>query len=219
MAKTFLELVQRLAQEAGIGSGPTTVIAQTGEYLRCVNWVKTAYEEIQGVHPDWLFLRKDLTFSTTSLSIVITDLGAYKKDSFRCYLTATGVSDEQMLDYIPWDEFKEVYDIGSSRTQTGRPSIITARPNDNSLYIWPISDADYTVVGEYYSSPHAMTLDTSDPIFPQHHMAIVWKALTYYGAYSSEPDKFAHGNDQYGKLLAKMELSQLPDIIWGDQYV
>lgn len=212
----YLALCKRLRQEAGIaGSGPSTVTGQTGEYLRVTEWVAAAYEDIQSVHQDWDFLRTDITFSTSDPSISVSNFGSWKENSFRCYLTATGVSDEQFLAYIPWEQFRDLYLFGSNRSTTGRPTCITVKP-DLSLYIYPTADAAYTVTGEYYKAPYTFSADADVPVFHLHHMAIVWRALMYYGQYSSEPDKYQAGIGEYERLLSKMEGAYLQSITYGN---
>ena len=49
---TFLELCKRLRAEAGLsGSGPSTVINQTGHYGNVVRWVQQAYSLILKLYP------------------------------------------------------------------------------------------------------------------------------------------------------------------------
>ena len=208
----YLELVKSLSVEAGIGPGPSTVIGQIGEYLRVKGWIDKAYEEIQGVHENWNFLRKDATISATPTITNPTDFGSWKRKSFRCYDTTTGTDDEQFIEDVEWEIFRDSYLYGPARSQTGRPTTITVRP-DNVLVTWPVSDGSYTVTGEYYASPDVMVSDVDIPIFPMHHLAIVWKGLMLYARYSSEPDKYAA--DQYKPLLRKLELSQLPKMSFG----
>ena len=215
---TRIELVQRLSVEAGIGAGPASCLYQTGEYLRVVNWIDMALEEIQNAHPNWDFLLTDFSGTATPPITSPSDLGTWKTDGFRYYLTADGIAAEQFLPYIPWEAFRDTYLMGASRAQTGVPAVVTVKP-DSTLLVAPIPDAAYTIVGEYYSLPKTMTLDTSVPPFPQFHMAIVWKALAYYGSLYSEPDKEVFGRSQFKPLMKKLELSQLPKMSWGPSLV
>ena len=53
----FLELCQRVRQDAGVsGEGPTAVTGQSGILSRIVSWVKQANNEIQLKNKDWRFL-------------------------------------------------------------------------------------------------------------------------------------------------------------------
>ena len=230
---TFLELVQRLCVEADLGAGPTTTIGQVSDYAKAVNWIQAAYLEIQGLHERWNFLLKSFAFSSaditattptgmpaeisfqdTVITTLPTDIGAFKEDSFRCFLTATGSSDEQDLIWMDWDDFNYSWYKASSRNLTGRPTYITEKPS-LELRLYPYPDAAYTVIGEYYREPEAFSGDTDTPIFKQHHMAIVWKALMFYGANMSEPDKYAFGESQYNKLVRKLEITQRPKMKFG----
>jgi len=230
---TFLELVQRYCVESGLGSGPSTVIGQTDDYLKAVNDINTAYKEIQGQHEDWLFLLKSFAFSSsdivattptgmpaeisfqdTTVSTMPTDISAFREGKFSCFLTATGSSDEQQLIFLPWDRFRLTFYQGANRNNTGRPAYVSIKPS-LELRFHPYFDADYTVVGEYYQEPQKMVYDTDVPVFKQHHEAIMWKALMLYGAAMSEPDKYAFGRAQYVPMLRKLEITQLPRMTFG----
>ena len=87
------------------------------------------------------------------------------------------------------------------------------------MELWPIPDAVYTVNGEYYMDMQTMTLDADIPILPDYHMAIVWKALMYYGAFEGAPEVYAHGQEQYEKLLSKLEINQLEKMTYGPPLV
>ena len=132
---TILELCKDLRREgSGVGSGPTTVVSQTGEYGRIVEWIIAANKAIQRIHTNWEFLRSTFSFATvastanyTKATAGVTELASWKTDTFRCYLTATGISDQQDLTYFPWEEFRDRYTLGTLSTQTGRPMFFTVK--------------------------------------------------------------------------------------------
>ena len=222
-----LQLTQRLSREANVNqTGPTSTLNQVGEYLRLVNWIDAAYEEIQVAHATWNFLRYEFSFALTigvanytataagltSFSEWVADDEGESED-FRIYTTA---SDEQYMTYVPWDMFRVNYMVGTQRTQTGKPSIYTIKP-DGSLLFFPIPDFAYTVLGEYYKAPQVMSADADVPIFDEKfHLTIMWKALMFYGAYASEADKYTFGNQQFKKLMRAMENRYLPQTSWGN---
>ena len=230
---TRLELCRRLAKEADIsgaanGTLPASTTSQTGEMLSVVTWTDDAYEDIQNQNAGkWDFLLNDFTFATISgtSTYTITDAGLAEhndwknetcEDVFTCYLTATGVSDEQWMEFVPWDDFKKVYRFGASRTQTGRPSIYTIK-SDKSVMFWPIPNASYTITGQYWKRPHRMTTDadatTGTPIFPrQFHQAIMWRALMLYGGFETASAVYAHAKQEYGRLMIGLRNDQLPAI-------
>lgn len=208
-----LALCKRLRSEAGIaGSGPSTTISQTGELGRIVDWIDEAYEDIQDKHNDWYFLRNDFSFNcvvgTSSYpTSTVTNLSNWKPDSFRCYLTST--DNETWLNYWSWDNFRDSRLMGPNRTATGMPIDFTIKP-DKTVVLWPIPDDTYTIDGEFYRSPLAMTLDADTPVFDRYNMAIVYNALMRYAAYSAEPSLFANAQKEYGRLIAKLEREHMP---------
>lgn len=217
----FLSLCQRLRQEAGIsGTGPASVLSQTGEMQRVVDWISTAYEDIQNLHETWKFLRTAFSFSTiigtqdyTPTAVALTDFAAWVKEDIRIY---SSVEDESPLTYYPWRIFREAYFFGTHRTTTGRPTVCTVRPN-SALALWQLPDAVYTVNGEYYKTADILTVNASIPLLPtRFHMMIVWKGLMHYGAFAAADEKYAHGEKEYKKLLAMLELDQLEDVTYGE---
>lgn len=224
---TRLDLAVMLREESGVsGSGPTSTVSQSGEYKMLVGWMDRAYNRIQLKHRDWKFLRNDfsraLTSGTSEYTASATGSLRHRTwitDDVRCYLTATGVSDEQDIFFMPWADFKRTYLFGSARTQTGRPSYFTVKPDD-SLVFWPVPDDSYTVVGEYYVRPvdwsEESDPDNETPVFPeQFHELVVWGALKFYGANYVEHDKYVHGQNEYRNLIELMEQEQRPQMGWG----
>jgi hypothetical protein len=226
---SFLTLAQDLRREgSGVGTGPSSVENQVGEYGRIVEWINAAYRAIQRVHATWDFLRFEFTFPTvastgnyTKATIAATtagvsELGMWKDDTFRCYLTATGITDQQPLTYVPWDQFRECYTLGSLSTQEGRPMIFTVKA-DKSVTFWPIPSAIYTITGEYYKRPQSMAADADEPLIPaQYDEAIVWRALMIWGTDEAAPEKYAKGKEEYTRVMAAMELNLLPEMQYGE---
>jgi hypothetical protein len=222
-----LQLCQRLRQEARIaGTGPTSVLAQTGEYKKIVDWIDSAYEDIQNLHTGWKFLQYPFSFTVTigkrdytPTEALLTQLQTWKYHAYgdiRCYLIA---SDEQRLEFVPWDDFRGTYLIGASRTATGRPGFFSVEP-DNTINFDVLPDAAYTIVGEYFKKPQTMDADTSEPLFRSNfHMAIVWRALMFYGADYAAEEKYTHGYNEYRKVIKKLEQDQLNRLVWGGPLV
>lgn len=226
---TFLELCRDLRREAGVSGTdlmPASVLNQTGEMRKIVEWVLKAYTAIQNLHQTWDFLREDFSFSTisgtanyTKGAVNLDELGRWKGDTLRCYLTATGVSDQQELEYVPWEEFRASYSLAVLSTQSQRPVVVTVRPNQ-SLTFWPIPDADYTITGEYFKRAQTMTENADEPLIPEEYQeAIVWRALMYYGAERAAPEKYSHGETEYKRVLHALELDNLPELTMADPLV
>lgn len=206
-----------MRREAGIaGSGPTTAVDQSGELGRVVNWIKRAYEDIQEIDPEIYFLRKDFSGLTVvannTYDFSIPDLNLWKKDSVRCWQSTNAT--ERYLIYRDWTEFRDLRVYGSVRDQTGLPLEFSIKP-DNTLIVWPIPDQQYTIVGEYFRTPHEMLVDVDVPIFNRHQMIIVFDGLMRYAAFNSEPALYAYAQKEYSKLRGRLGVDQAPEIVLG----
>lgn len=221
---TFLELCQDLMREAGISGSLASVEGQTGEAQRVVNWIAKAYRLIQNAHVDWNFLRANIGFDTaptngtySAASAEVAGFGEWCwSSSWRSYRTTTGVIDEQPLRFMDYDAFRDTYDFGANRLVSGRPQIVAELP-DQSLQLWPIPDASYTIVGQQYRAPLALTANTDVPIFAaRFHDVIVQRALMLYGIYEGDATVHAAAQAECMRILGQMESFYLPDITIGE---
>lgn len=215
-----LQLVQRLNQEAGAtGATISTTLSQSGLVQRLIDWIDSAYQDIQNLRENWDFLREDFSFTTNTTSreytkdaISLTDLNAWKTDDVRVYKVAT---DETQLIYEPWDNFKRTFIFGAHRTTTARPFYFSI---DAAGSFWTdyIPNDTYTINGEYFKVAQAMsstgaTANTDTPLIPtRYQMAIVWRALMFYGAYEGADEVYTHGEKEYRAILSALEFNQLP---------
>lgn len=220
----FLQLCQRLRQEAGIpGTGPAAVSNQTGELKRVVDWVSYAYQDIQNLHNNWEFLRFDFSFPTIASTqeyapsaVSLDELSAWKRDSVRCYRTSTGVTDETFMTFMDWPSFRDSRLFGANRSVTGKPIEFSIRPSNKAMALFGIPDAVYTMVGEYWKRAQSMSENTDEPLIPsQFHMIIVWRALMEYATYENAPEAYAKGESNYRRMLVKLEGDQLPPMTLG----
>ena len=186
----FLALCQRVASESGTINGtlPTAVTSQTGRLLKVVNWTAEAWNQIQGEHTTWKWMRAEFSgavltntvrytpasFNLTRHRAWITD-EAHDAGAITVYATATGVSDETVLVRADWEDFRAMYLRGS---QTAARPIEYAVSPAGELCFGPKPDAAYTAQGEYYKSAQTLSANSDTPECPEeHHMTIVWRAL------------------------------------------
>jgi len=225
----YLQMFQRLHSESRRqGTTPTAVTSQTGMNQRLLNWIDTSYEDIQLLHETWLFRRASFSGSTvdatqnyTAADLGVTDLSMwwfYSGQGLSGIRLYSSAADETDLQYVPWDDFLREYKFGARRSTTGRPSVFTVK-TDQSIDLWPIPNAIFTLNGEYVQQPDVMEANADIPVFNDFHMAIVWRALMYYGASSGAGDVYIHGQNQYDDLLYKLEKRYLPIITWGNPLV
>lgn len=225
----FLQLSQELRIACRVsGSGPSAVTGQNSEYTRLIKFVNRAWMAIQRKHTDWNFLRASC--STTTLegtstytaagNFGLTDFGHWaldyaNGDTFRCYLTATGLSDEQRLGVMQYDDWRNEYLYGSSRTSYQRPTVVAAAP-DRSLAVGPIPAAGYTIAGDYYKAPSELSSGTDTPSLPAHyHWAIIYRAMMFYGVSENAPEVYDEGRAEFAAMIREIEATELRPITLG----
>lgn len=220
---TYLQLVNLLKDESGSGAADlTTAIGLTGEGRRLANWINQAWMDIQGQHQDWGWKRTSTSFTTvngqatyTPAQAGTTNFGMWDRDSFRNYLTATGTPAEVFMNYMPYEQWRNIYQFSSGRTTYSQPYDITITPA-KALGLGPVPLVGYTVTGDYFTCPTEMTLDADIPSLPVHyHMAIVYRALMFYAANEAASEVYNHGKVEFNRLMTRIENDYLPNIEVG----
>lgn len=230
---TFLQLANKLAQEAGVtgaAAAITAVANQTGQALQLVNWIKSAHTEIQSRHQNWRWMRSKFSVNTvvgddsyasgdctdTRLALPLTrfkrwlpfdDSGA---GNVKRYLTSGGVSGEMWMTYLPWSYFQAIYKIG---TQNNGPIVHFTIDPQNNLVIGPKPDAVYTVSGEYQMSALVLSADGDTPEFPfDFHDLVVYRAMEKYGLSNAAGEVLQRGQLEGTRLMRQLEADQLPEL-------
>ena len=225
----FLALCQRVRQEGGIsGSGPTTVVSQTGNLKRLVDWTNTAWMDIQTSHQNWDWMRSSASFTTVAaqstyplgtgsgtVGVSVATFGMWDRDTFRNYVTSVGTDSEVFMDFIHYDTWRDSYMYGALRSTTTRPLQMSISPA-KAIVLGPPPIVGYTITGDYFTAPLDMTLDADTPALPaQYHMAIVYRAMMSYGAYESAPEVYQRGEIEFGKLMRRMTADRIPETTWA----
>jgi hypothetical protein len=218
MSMTYLQLASRLRQECGIsGTGPTTVVSQTGELRRIVDWIATADEDIQRMYNEWKFMVGSFTLNTvasngsyTSSDCVVpfTNLRDWRRTTFKCYLSSAGSGAEIPIEYIDYQDWYDIYNTGA---QTDGPPVHFTIGNDMSIKFGPKPDGVYVVSGEYQKSVTTMTANVDVPVYPaEYHMAAVYSGMMKYGRYSGANEVYQDGKNELAKIMKQMRRTQLP---------
>lgn len=233
---TFLQLVQKAISESGtipnagpVGSAsarPTSLAAATGMELKWIAWVQDAWRDLQLSQQRWKWMRRSGTASITSgggatytpaqLSLTrvaewipLTDDGA---QAFSLYLTATGVSDELEIKFIPWERFFATY-VRGTQPDAGRPYYFTIDA-DESLVFYPAPSATYTVRTLYHRTPQVMTADADEPEMPARYHDLIWLgALKKGDLYDEATTRYPALGQINNGLMAQLVRDQLPR--WG----
>lgn len=226
----YLQLVQRLSSEVGAsGTGPSSVLGQTGMNLRLVNWINTAWLEIQGLHNTWNWMRQKFQWQTVAgtgdylpteitnqlNSSLMTDLRYWYKDTFRCRKASIGIQDEQWL--VEWEYyvFRNTYRFNLQTN--GRPVVFGENPQGKAIMLGQIPDDVYLITGEYQQKARSMAANADEPNFPEaYHLMIVYKAMEYYGLFEAASEVVARGQKQYQALLTQLEHEQLQEVYLGN---
>lgn len=221
----FLTLAQALRQEAGAsGTGPMSVVDQKGESKRMIDWISRAWLEIQGMHDVWDFMREQFSYQVpqdtgqmSPSAAGISNFRFWHRDTFRCQRTSIGIQDEQWLVEWEYQTFRNTYRFNLQRELQGRPVVFAIYPNGKDVMFGPLPDAEYTVVGEYQKLPVKLVNATDEPNIPEHlQMAIIYKALEYYGYYESAAEVVQRAQKQFVAIKAQLEREMLPAIYLGN---
>lgn len=226
---TFLELGQGVAREAGAVADalPTSMVGQTGRPLSIVECTKGAWLRVQNLHASWRWMRTEFpsTAVTTSgsarytaASWNITDHAEWLAEQHlvTIYNSATGVSDEGEIAYVPWERFRPVYLRG---TQTNnRPGHWSISPA-NEFVFGPAPDDTYRVNGEYRKTAQILSANLDEPECPaRFHDVIKWLAVVMYSEFDEvDPLFLQRAQLKYSEFLGNLERDQLPQITIGSR--
>lgn len=220
----YLELCQRVASEAGIpGGGPTTVAGQTGELLRTVRHVASAWDEIQELRPNWAWQRGEFTFNTGAdqAAYSLSDLGIaatfnyYEKELLKIYKQADGVATEGRIRFLDYGAWWRHFNVGSQTSQP--PQRWSVRPEDDALILAPAPDAVYVCTGVYWKAQtHLADNEDTPALNANFHMAIVWKALTYYGDFEHDVYLRTTAQQRWEDWQDRLERRFLPPVTIGE---
>ncbi len=222
---TYLTLVQRAAQECQLAQilSIDSTVDQTGQALDFCLWVNEAWKEIKGKYEDWGWnlISPGVSFTTVAAQTIYTatqagvpelEVKAWQRESFRSYLTATGVAAELPMHWVPYDEWRDVYHMGALRTSQVYPMIFSIRPTDLALCVQcPL--AGYTITGDYFQAAMSFDDDDDEPNIPREFvMAIVYRTMMFYGAAEGAQDVYNTGEANFNKLMGRLERTRMSEV-------
>lgn len=208
----FLQLCQRLREEAGVaGSGPTAVTSQSGMYLKLVNWTARAWVDIQASKPYWKFLRTTysgaLVAGTRDYSIVndlaLISLDKIDPNGISIYLT--NADDRSDIELASYPDFRRRY---PRVAVSARPKVVTEIPG-GTLRFESTPDEAYTLNLDYWMTPELLAANGDVPALPeQFHDLIVWRALKMFAGAEGAPELFNYAQSMYGPMYIQLALDQ-----------
>jgi hypothetical protein len=208
----FLTLSQDLHREVGAaGVAPTSVLNQTGENARLVNWIKQADYKLQTKWINWKFLRQ--TFNTSNQTAQGTATLAKPAD-LKTWDLATftviypGETEKSPVEVIEYESIKsQILDTNEGPVQS-----IIIMP-DNSLMFNPVPDGIYTINADYYLKPVKLAANIDVSLIPEeyHDTAVLGRAMMYYANFENASEIRQQGLELFTEGLAEMENHQLPN--------
>jgi hypothetical protein len=204
---SYLELCQKFRAEVGIaGTGPSSVLNQTGMMSKIVNWIADADVAIQSKWTDWTFLWTQFTDDTIADTKDVSapsDLGMWDTESFWIDYS----TDPKQLEPMDYYEWRDVYPFN---TDTDEPTYYIIRP-DKDLILYPTPDAVYTLTAEYWKTPTRMSANTdTSPIPVRFERIIIAQAKLYYAEYENAPEILESAFREYNELMTRLEATFLP---------
>lgn len=224
-ASNYLALCNQLILKCGITNVTMTTVANPrGEAARIVSWINEAYRNIQELRPNWLWMEGDVSFATTAtkgaytpVECGISDFGQWKEDSFRNYITTSGVGSEVFMGRLDYDSFRDTYLFNNIRLTYSQPLNIAVAPNKSLLLGLAPDTQGYTVVGKYFRTTSDLVADADLPLLPDRfQMLIVYEAMKSYALFEAASEVMGEADRQYGRMRNKLEQDQLPWITVGD---
>jgi len=223
---TYLELVQELVTELGIGGAnqgatvPDSVLNQTGQLWNAVNWVKQANNNINVMWADWQYLAAEysevlLVGDTTAPAHSGTEtVKKWDRGSFWIDKTLTSAG---QLSFFLWEDFRR-HVLPGPAASNSKPSGITQK-RDNSLLLNVGPDAAYTLTAEFYKRPDLLTNDDDEPEMPEEfHRIIVCEAAVKYGNKEAAAEIISGMEAEYAYILDKLQTDQLIGAEYDAQY-
>lgn len=226
---TFLELAQAVKRESGLtGGGPAAFASATGDNLRIFHWVAWAWRDIDLMHESWLWRRGSATATTTTTTLAATDAApGFALTDFASWITPTrdykptsyrvsdGVANEQPLYWLPYDEYRQRFIVGTH--DAGSLQYWTIAPNGDML-VGPTPDASHFVRADYIKDHVALAADADTPTMPaRFHPLIVWYALREYGGYDAASEVWQRADRNYKSGFSALSQAQLPRMRWGQR--
>jgi hypothetical protein len=220
---TFLQICQDLRREAGgSGSGPVTVVGQTGDMADIVAWCQKAYNRIQTARRSWRWMwdevaipviAADRTFTIadiTSRVPAFTRWKHWKPEGFKHYVNSVGLAGERK---IPERLFERAYEgeFGTVSTSS-TPRWITVMP-DGALRMSHIADAAATLTAAYYKKNQLLALDTDEPEMPEEYHDLIWAtALCDFGYREAATEILARAEERKAELYSRLLNEQLEPV-------
>lgn len=211
MGSTFLQLVETFFYESGFsGVAPTTVVNQTAQKKKSVDYVAESEYLICTRWADWDFLWKQWTQATavgTAFYTPPTDLGTFDKDSF--YLNYTSDSHIK-LTWTPYKQWRSLYRQGTKTN--AEPDIVTMLPDRTKVYLEAPPNAIFSMTADYWRKSTKMAADANVTLIPaEFERIVIERAKMMKAKRYKDKEGYQLALIEYNELLKGLEANYLPD--------
>lgn len=209
MAKrTFLQHMQAFVEKSGIAeSGPTTVVGQTGEMLRMINFWNDAHIEILNKYQDWNFMR-----STHSANTAAGTRDYNPPNDWKTWDADTIKLGDEWLEPYEYNTVKSWYTLSTSNGVSG---VVIIMPNGD-LRLDPPPDAIYTLTADYWVIGTRLSTDAAESPIPEpYENVVMWKALMMFAADEHDQMLFQTASIRYEEMMRQLENAELPGKNFG----
>lgn len=224
---TYLELVQELVTELGVGGAnqgatvPPAVAGQTGQLWNAANWIKQANNNINLMWSDWRYLSTEYAETLTVGSTAVpahSGTEVVKKWDRASFWINRSLTSAGPLGFMSWEDFRSNILPGPAATSNSKPSIITQK-RDGTLLLNAPCNSTYALTAEFYKRPTLLASDNDTPEMPEEfHRLIVCEAAIKYGNKEAAMEVISGMEAEYDYLLAKLQTDQLPGGEFDDQF-
>lgn len=184
-----LQIAQEINTAVGLQGSIDTIISQTGVRKTIVEFMNSAYRDIQMLRTDWAWLKTGGTFSwyPAATSVVNSGVRLYNNVWY----------DQTPLIFVSYEDWL----LNSPYTGSLTPYIFTIIPETNGIVINTVDDY-YTINYRGTRKPEELTTNTQIPLLPvEHHFCIVYKAAYEVALYLGNSEFFTLNQSRYNFAL------------------
>lgn len=233
---TYLELVQTAVRESGAHiDEPTTLAGMDDVSGLLAGFIDQAWHEIQMERLDWIFRSNVMATATVSSGedrVIIRPNGLTNVVDFSTTPPSIGAEDVD-YDFVRWSVFlgdatsllneadrveyvkyyPEVFEVDPSDKPSGKPSRYTINPEGDIVFNTRL-DQNYRLYLTAPTQPQELSDDDDVPsMLPEkYHMAIVWKAIYYYGLYRRDAGLIEQGRIRQRPFKKWLESREMPQV-------
>jgi hypothetical protein len=225
----LLQLAQAVKRESGLtGGGPAGFASASGDDLRIFHWAIWAWRDIDLMHEAWSWRRGAATATTTTNTLsptavvpgfALTDFASWLMPNTEYqpsgYRVSDGVANEQKLIYLPYDEWRRRFVIG---TQTAAAVQYWSIAPNGDFLTGPAPDTSHFIRADYIKDHVALAADGDIPTMPtRFHPLIAWYALREYGGFDAASEVWQRADRNYKSGFSGLSQACLPKMRWGNR--